>query len=71
MQTPEATVNIQTGPSPQLLEEAKRNHMLAYMIKNGYPLDRKTWIELNWAGETPNPWTIEDEEQLPPSFQRA
>jgi hypothetical protein len=54
----------------QLLAEAEHNPMLAYMIKNGLPLNRETWINLNWGGDTPDPWTAEDEAELPPSWQR-
>jgi hypothetical protein len=56
---------------PELLHAAQHNPMLAYMIKNGLPLTRQTWIDLNWGGDTPKPWTAEDEAELPEPWQRV
>lgn len=54
----------------RLLQEAQHDPTLNWMIKNGAPLTRQKWIELNWGGETPQPWTAEDEAQLPELWQR-
>lgn len=58
--------------NPELLQAAKHSPVLAYMIKNGLPLNRETWIEVNYGGdsEIPKPWTAEDEMQVPPLFRR-
>jgi hypothetical protein len=41
------------------------------MIEFGLPLNRQTWIDVNWGSEVPKLWTAEDEAQLPPSFRRT
>lgn len=56
--------------NPRLLQEARGDPILAHMIQHGMPLDRQTWINLNWGSEVPKPWTAEDEAQLPRSFRR-
>src|SRR5271163_3931794 len=30
-------------------------------IEFGLPLNRQTWIDVNWGSEVPKPWTAEDE----------
>ena len=72
METPQATINIRTGRAvhPTLLQAAKTDSILSHMIAHGMPLTRQTWIDLNWGSEVPNPWTAEDEAQLPPPFRR-
>jgi hypothetical protein len=56
----------------EILEAAKHSPVLAAMIKEGLPLNRKTWIEVNYGGdsEIPKPWTAEDEDQVPSPFRR-
>ncbi|HEV3444711.1 MAG TPA: hypothetical protein VG099_08720, partial [Gemmataceae bacterium] len=54
----------------QLLYAAKMSPILAHMIKHGMPLNRQTWIDLNWGSEVPDPWTAEDEDQVPRPWQR-
>ena len=58
--------------APELLLAAKTSPVLAHMIKNGMPLNRQTWIEVNYGGtsEIPKPWTAEDEDQVPRPFRR-
>jgi hypothetical protein len=55
---------------PELHRDAKTDPVLAHMIEFGLPLNRQTWIDVNWGSEVPKPWTAEDEAQLPPSFPR-
>jgi hypothetical protein len=40
-----------------------------WLQKNGEPVTREAWIDLNWLGEPPEPWTAEDEAQLPEELQ--
>lgn len=54
---------------PDLLWEAQHNPVLDYMIKHGIPLERQTWLDLNWGSEVPKPWTAEDEDQVPRAFR--
>lgn len=42
--------------------------ILKTLQRLGLPLTRKNFIDLNWA-PTPDPWTWEDEEQLPEHLQ--
>lgn len=75
METPEATVHVRTQkPIPsQLLQAAQTDPILSYMIKHNMPLNRKTWIEVNYGGdsEIPEPWTAEDEAEVPAPFRKA
>jgi hypothetical protein len=66
------TQQTQRRIHPQLLHDAKTDPVLAHMIKYGLPLNRKTWIETNYGGdsEIPKPWTAEDEAEVPPSFRQ-
>jgi hypothetical protein len=40
-----------------------------WLEKMGEPVTREAWIDVNWMGEPPDPWTAEDEAQLPPELQ--
>lgn len=57
---------------PALLQAAKTDPILSYMIRHGLPLNRKTWIEVNYGGnsEIPKPWTSEDEAEVPGPLRR-
>jgi hypothetical protein len=35
------------------------------MIKHGIPLNRETWITMNYLGHPPDPWTAEHEGEVP------
>jgi hypothetical protein len=50
---------------PRLIHEAQYSATLAYMIKKGLPLTREKWIQMNWGGDTPKPWTAEHEMEVP------
>ena len=52
----------QAGTSPD-------DPISAYLMKQGIPVTRENWIDLNWVGEPPDPWTQEDEQELPESLQ--
>jgi hypothetical protein len=41
-----------------------------WLEKMGEPVTREAWIDVNWFGEPPDPWTAEDEAQLPEELQR-
>src|SRR5208337_2594892 len=52
---------VTTQPDPSLVEAAKSDPTLAYMINKGIPLTRERWIKLNWLGDPPQPWGVEHE----------
>jgi hypothetical protein len=54
---------------PELLQEARHDPTLEYMIKHGIPLTRERYINLNYLGHPPKPWTAEHEGELPTAFQ--
>ena len=54
---------------PRLAWAAKSDPTLAYMIKEGLPLDRETWMDLDWLGHPPKPWCIEHEMEVPEFWQ--
>ena len=55
---------------PRLLDEAGHDPILARMIRHGMPLNRQTWIDLNYGSDVPKPWTAECEEQVPRVWRR-
>jgi hypothetical protein len=48
---------------------AGTDHVLRFMMDHGIPITREGYISLNWMGETPDPWTHEDEDELPEFLQ--
>ena len=54
-----------TQLDPHLVEAAKRDQTLAYMIKKGIPLTRERWIKLHWLADPPQPWDVEHELEVP------
>jgi hypothetical protein len=44
---------------------AETDPILAYMIKYGMPLNRQTWMDLNYGSDVPTPWTAELEGEVP------
>jgi hypothetical protein len=58
--------------APELVRAATTDPVLAHMIRYGLPLNRKTWIEVNYGGdsEMPHPWTAEDEMEVPRPWRR-
>jgi len=44
--------------------------VLKDMLDTGIPLTREHYIELAYAGDPPDPWTAENEEELPEPFRR-
>jgi hypothetical protein len=50
---------------PRLLEAAEQSPTLRRMIRDGLPLNRKKWINLNYLGHPPKPWTAEHEGEVP------
>jgi hypothetical protein len=46
---------VTTQPDPRLVEAAKNDPTLAYMINKGIPLTRKRWVKLKWLGDPPQP----------------
>jgi hypothetical protein len=60
---------VTTQPDPRLVEAAKHDPTLDYMIKKGIPLPRERWIKLNWLGDPPEPWCIEHEMEMPEFLQ--
>lgn len=57
---------------PEPVRVARMSPVLAHMIKHGMPLNRQTWIEVNYGGdsEIPKPWTAEDEAEVPAPWRR-
>jgi hypothetical protein len=43
--------------------------VLRLMKRHGIPVTREHFIHINWMGSPPDPWTAEDEEQLPTDLQ--
>jgi hypothetical protein len=39
------------------------------LIRDGRPVTRENYVTRNWMDGPPDPWTAEDEEQLPPQLQ--
>jgi hypothetical protein len=60
---------VTTQPDLRLVEAAKHDPTLDYMIKKGIPLTRERWIKLNWLGDPPEPWCIEHEMEMPEFLQ--
>ena len=56
---------------PELLQAAKTDPILDHMIRHNLPLNRQTWIDVNYGGEPPDPWTAEDEAEVPEPLQRS
>jgi hypothetical protein len=55
----------------EILEAAKRNPILAGMVKRGEPLTRDQWIRRAYSlSDMPEPWTPEHEEQVPRVFRK-
>ena len=54
-----------TQPDPRLVEAAKHDPTLDYMIKKGIPLTRERWIKLNWLADPPHPGGVEHEMEVP------
>lgn len=69
----DVNVKVPRQIPPELRQAAKTDPVLAHMIRYGLPLNRKTWIEVNYGGdsEIPKPWTAEDEMEVPLPFRRA
>jgi len=61
-------------PEQQLWIECQRlrehDTVLKDMLDTGIPLTREHYIELAYAGDPPDPWTDEHEEELPEPFRR-
>jgi hypothetical protein len=55
---------------PEILQAAKNDGILRRMIQSGAPLTRAKWINMNWLGNPPKPWTSEHEAEVPEPFQR-
>ena len=49
----------------RILEAAEHDAIVAHMITHDAPLNRRTWMELNYGSDVPKPWTAEDEDQVP------
>jgi len=45
------------------------DHVVNKLKQLDIPVTRENYIDLNWLGEPPDPWTPEDEEQLPEELQ--
>jgi len=60
---------VTTQPDPRLVEAAKHDPTLDYMIKKGIPLTRERWIKLNWLADPPQPWGVEHEMEVPEPWQ--
>ena len=56
---------------PRLTLAAESCPTLAYMIQNGLPLNRETWIGLSWGGHSPKLWCIEHEIEVPEFWRDA
>lgn len=44
--------------------------VVEWLNKNNLPVTRENYIDVNWMGSPPDPWTQEDEESLPESLRR-
>jgi hypothetical protein len=60
---------VTTQLDPRLVEAAKNDPTLAYMINKGIPLTRERWIKLNWLAYPPQPWGVEHEMEVPELLQ--
>jgi len=60
---------VTTQPDPRLVEAAKHDQTLDYMIKKGIPLTRERWIKLNWLADPPQPRGVEHEMEVPEPWQ--
>jgi hypothetical protein len=45
--------------------------VLQLMRDRGIPITRENYIEMNWMGDPPEPWTAEDEDQLPEELREG
>ena len=45
------------------------DQVTAFLQSAGLPVTRQTYIEVNWWGAIPDPWTPEDEAELPEELQ--
>lgn len=50
---------------PRLLQAAEMDPLLDSMINRGCSLNRETWMNLMWGADTPKPWTVEHEMDVP------
>jgi hypothetical protein len=55
---------------PAILHEAQYSPTLAYMLKHNLPLTRETWISINYLGHPPEPWTWENEAEVPEFWRK-
>jgi hypothetical protein len=47
-----------------------RDDLLVPLLKAaGVEVTRENWIDLNWGREIPDPWTAEDEGEVPEELQ--
>jgi hypothetical protein len=54
---------------PKLLEQYRKSDgVLDYMMRTGMPIDRPTYIMMNWP-DIPDPWTAAHEDEIPPPLQ--
>ena len=40
-----------------------------FMKQQGIPVTRENFIDINWGAEVPDPWTPEDEDEIPEELQ--
>ncbi len=45
--------------------------VLQEMIKHQMPLDRQTYVAMNWGPKPPSPWTAEHELEIPEPLRRT
>jgi hypothetical protein len=45
--------------------------VVEHMLKNGVVVTRENYIFCNWGTTPPDPWTIDEEDQLPKELQRT
>ena len=42
-----------------------QDNVVDWLTANGFEVTRENYIDVNWLGQPPDPWTQEAEEQLP------
>ena len=50
-------------------EDDDDDHVVRFLKSKGIDVTRENYIDINWLGETPDPWTEEHEAELPEYLQ--
>lgn len=50
--------------------ETNDDPLVAFLKRHNIPVTRENYIDLAFLGDPPDPWTEEDEAELPEEFRR-